>query len=121
MLVAKTVVAPLLVVFTSAYCRTVVTNLPFEPSLSEGTRSSVSAVLETVFVTTPLSGAVTVMVKLVNAPASSVGRVGQTTVPKSKSLVPSLEALTNVTFVGNRSVTMRLVAVLGPKLVTEIV
>ena len=77
------------------------------------------AVLDAVFVNEPLLGAVTVTVKFIVAPRAKLVIVGHQTVPLP--LVPPLVALTKVTFVGSRSLTMTLVAMSGPMLVTVIV
>ena len=83
MLVPHTLAAPVLVVITSAICRTVVATraLVEVPSLFEPLGSMVVAVLEARLVNTPLAGAVTVTVKLVVAPALSVAMVGHDTSP----------------------------------------
>ena len=78
------------------------------------------AVLDTMLVNErPVLGAVMVTVKLVVAPAAKFVIVGHVTVPLP--LVPPLVALTNVTLVGNRSLTMTFVPELGPRLVTVMV
>ena len=121
MLVAVTVDAPLLVVFTSAMRVTAVVTLALEeePSLLEASGSVEVAVLDTVLVSEPLLGAVTVTVKLVVKPTAQLVIVGHQTVPLP--LVPPLVALTKVLFVGNRSLTTMLVAMSGPRLVTVMV
>ena len=83
MLVAETVVAPLLVVFTSAIAEMAVTTLALdeEPSLLDASGSLEVAELETVFVMEPLLGAVMVTVKLVVAPKAKLVMVGHHTVP----------------------------------------
>ena len=121
MLDAVTVVAPVLVVFTSAIVEMAVITfaLAEEPSLLEASGSVEVAVLDTVFVIEPLLGAVTMTVKLVVDPATKLVIVGHVTVPLP--LVPPLVALTKVTFVGRRSLTITLVAVFGPKFVMVMV
>ena len=121
MLVSYTLAAPDLVVFTSAICNIVEMTfaLDDEPSLFDASGSEEVAVLETVLVIEPLLGAVTVTVKFVVAPRAKFVIVGHQTVPLP--LVPLLVALTNVTFVGRRSLTITLVAVFGPRLVTVMV
>ena len=122
MLVAETVAAPLLVVFTSAMGVTVVMTLALEeePSLFEVSGSLVVFVLETVLVNeTPVLSAVMMTVKFVVAPTAKLVIVGHQTVPLP--LVPLLVALTKVTFVGRRSLTMTLVAMSGPMFVTVMV
>src|SRR5438093_1147835 len=90
-----------------------------EPSLLDAVRSVEVAVLETVLVSEPLVGAVTVTVKLVVNPMAQLVMVGQVTAPLP--LVPPLEALTKVALEGRLSLTMMFVAVLGPWLVTVMV
>ena len=121
MLVARTVAAPLLVVFTSAMGVMAVTTLPVEvePSLLAAFGSVDVAVLDTTLVREPLAGAVTVTVKLVIAPRVNSASAGHQTVPLP--LVPPLEALTKATFVGNRSLTTTLVASFGPRFVIVMV
>ena len=122
MLVSYTLAAPLLVVLMSAISRTVVMAfaLEDEPSLFDVSGSVVVFVLETVLVNErPLLGAVMISVKFVVAPTAKLVIVGHVTVPLP--LVPPLVALTNVTFVGSRSLTMTFVAMSGPMLVTVIV
>ena len=118
MLVAATVAGPVLVVFTSAMARTAVMTLALSavPSLLAALGSMEVAVLSAMFVSEPLAGAATVTVKLVVKPATKFVIVGQITVPLL--LVPPPEALTKVALVGNRSLTMTLVALLGPRFVT---
>ena len=122
MLVAETVAAPLLVVFTSAMGVTVVMTLALEdePSLFEASGSVEVAVLDTVLVNErPVLGAVMVMIKLVVALARKLVIVGQIIDPLL--FVPPLVALTKVVLVGNRSLTMTFVALFGPMFVTVIV
>ena len=67
----------------------------------------------------PLAGAITVMVRFVIAPTASVPRLVQTTWLPLTVAVGT--ALTNVRFVGKLSVTVKLTAGDGPRLVTVIV
>ena len=115
-------VAPLLVVLTSAMGVTVVITLAFEeaPLLFDASGSVEAAVLETVFVSErPVLGAAMVTVKFVVALAVKLVSVGQIIDPLL--FVPPLEALTNVVFVGKRSLTMTFVALFGPMFVTVMV
>ena len=67
----------------------------------------------------PLAGAWTVMVRVVLAPLSKLPREDQMTwLPL---VVAAGVALTNVTLAGRESVTTRLVALLGPALLTTMV
>ena len=70
------------------------------------------------FVSVPPAGAVTVTVNLLTAPFARSPRL-QITTPAL--FVPPPLALTNVTPAGNASVTTTLLAMDGPKFVTEIV
>ena len=121
MLVAKTVVAPDFVVFTSATCEMVVMTRALEevPLLFDESGSVVVALLDAVLVSEPLVGTVTMTVKFVVAPMAKFAMVGQMMVPSA--LVPPDEALTNVTFVGNRSLTITFVEISGPRFVTVMV
>src|SRR5207249_2507334 len=67
----------------------------------------------------PLAGAVTVSVRLVLAPKGSVPRSAQMTCAPLKT--PPALALTNVTLAGKLSVTVTLLAAVGPRLVTVMV
>jgi hypothetical protein len=71
-----------------------------------------------VLVSEPLAGAVTVTVMLLTWPLARVPRLQLTT---PLLLAPPPLALTNVTVGGNVSVTVTLLAVEGPKFVTDIV
>jgi len=71
-----------------------------------------------VLVREPLAGAVTVTLTLLTWPLASVPRLQLTT---PLLLAPPPLALTNVTPNGNVSVTVTLLALEGPKFVTEIV
>ena len=71
-----------------------------------------------VLVSEPLAGAVTVKVILLTGPLARVPKV-QLTTPLLFN--PPPVALTNVTLAGNVSVTTTLLALDGPKFVTEIV
>ena len=119
---AETVAAPLLVVFKSAMGVTLVMTLALEeePLLFEASGSVEVAELETWFVMDrPVLGAVMVTVKFVVALARKFVIVGQIIDPLL--FVPPLEALTNVVFVGSRSLTMTFVALFGPMFVTVMV
>jgi hypothetical protein len=70
------------------------------------------------FVSDPLAGAVTVTVTLLTWPPVSVPKLQFTT---PLLFTPPPVALTNVTPNGNVSVTVTLLALDGPKFVTEIV
>ena len=67
----------------------------------------------------PINGAVTVSVRLVFAPAARLPRLFQTTCEPIS--VPPALALTKVTLTGSASVTLRLLAMDGPKLATVMV
>src|SRR5438093_466957 len=67
----------------------------------------------------PLAGAITVSVRLVLAPSARLPRLDQMTY--TLSLHDALPILTNVTLAGKASVTVTLLAALGPRLVTMIV
>jgi hypothetical protein len=71
---------------------------------------------ETVLVSVPLVGGVTVTVNVNVPPLVRLAIVGQVTTPLS--FVPPLVALTNTTFVGKLSLTTTLLAVEGPEFVT---
>lgn len=83
-----------------------------------GFGSLVGELTVAVFVIVPLAGAVTVKVKLVVALTASVPS-DQLTTPAF--VVPPFDALTNAVPRGNVSVTTTLLAVDGPKFVTEMV
>jgi hypothetical protein len=87
-------------------------------TLFVGFGSPVGVLTLAVFVNVPLAGAVTVTVTFVTWLLDSVPS-DQFTVPKL--FTPLLLALTNVTPTGNASVTVTLLALDGPKFVTEIV
>ena len=80
--------------------------------------SPVGELTAATLVSVPLAGAVTVTVTLLTWPLASVPNVQFTT---PLLLAPPPVALTNVTVAGNVSVTVTLLAVEGPKFVTEIV
>ena len=67
----------------------------------------------------PLAGAVTVSVRLVLAPTARLPRSAQMTCPPINT--PPALALTNVTLAGRLSVTVTLLAAVGPRLVTLMV
>lgn len=121
MVEAKTFVGPVFVVWMSEMEVTVVITFApaAEPSLLPETGSNTSEPPDTMFVRlAPLAGAVTVMEKLVAAPLVKLA-IGQVTKPLVK--VNPLLAVTKVTPTGNESVTTRLVAVDGPRLVNAMV
>lgn len=120
MVAANTFVGPIFVACKSACGVTVVTTMALVevPSLFVGTVSSTALPAETRLVNVPLGGAVTVTVKFVNTPLVKLA-IGHVTRPLVK-VKPAL-AVTNVTPVGNVSVTTTLVAVDGPRLVSAIV
>jgi hypothetical protein len=80
--------------------------------------STVGELTLAVFVSVPLAGAVTVTVTLLTWPLASVPRLQLTT---PLLLAPPPLALTNVTPKGSVSVTTTLLALDGPKFVTDIV
>jgi hypothetical protein len=80
--------------------------------------SPVGELTAAVLVSEPLAGAVTVTVTLLTWPLANVPRLQLTT---PLVLAPPPLALTNVTPSGNVSVTTTLLALDGPKFVTEIV
>jgi hypothetical protein len=80
--------------------------------------SPVGELTAATLVSEPLAGAVTVTVRLLTWPLVKVPRLQLTT---PLVLAPPPLALTNVTPSGNVSVTVTLLALDGPKFVTEIV
>ena len=80
--------------------------------------STVGELTLAVFVNEPFAGAVTVTVTLLIAPFVRLPKFHDT---MPELFTPPPVALTNVTVVGNVSVTVTLLAVEGPKFVTEIV
>jgi hypothetical protein len=80
--------------------------------------SPVGELTAATLVSVPLAGAVTVTVTLLTWPLAKVPKVQFTT---PLVLIPLPLALTNVTPSGNVSVTTTLLALDGPKFVTDIV
>ena len=80
--------------------------------------STVGELALAVFVSVPLAGAVTVTVILLTWPLANVPKLQLTT---PLVLTPPPVALTKLTPNGNVSVTVTLLALEGPKFVTEIV
>ena len=80
--------------------------------------STVGELILAVLVNEPLAGAVTVTLTLLTWPLVNVPKLQFTTPPV---FTPPPLALTNVTPNGNVSVTVTLLALDGPKFVTEIV
>jgi hypothetical protein len=113
---ASTFVGPLPVTATSATGVTVVPTgeLVLLPEFG----SAVVEVTVAIFVTTPLAGALTVIVTFVALP---LARVPKTQLATPALVVPPPLALTNTTFVGNTSLATTLLAVEGPAFVTVIV
>ena len=87
-------------------------------TLFVGTGSGVGEPVLAKFVSDPLAGAVTINVRFVVCAAAKVPSDQITLLPFE---VPLPLALTNATPAGNASVTVTLLALDGPKLVTEIV
>ena len=116
MVAASTLVAPVLVVMRSTCGVMVVINVLVLLALLV---SVIPLVAVAVLVNVPLAGAVTVTVKFVVELTAKLLRAGQPTTPLA--LVPPALALTKVTVAGNVSLTLTLVAVEGPALVTVMV
>jgi hypothetical protein len=116
LLVAGTLAAPVLPKPTSATGVTVVMTGAVTLFVLFG--STVGVLTLAVFVSVPLAGAVTVTVTLLTWPLASVPNVQFTT---PLLLAPPPLALTNVTPNGSVSVTTTLLALEGPKFVTDIV
>jgi hypothetical protein len=116
LLEAKTLAGPVLPRPTSATAVTVVMTGAVTLFVLLG--SPVGVLTLAVFVSEPPTGAVTVTVTLLTWPLASVPNVQLTT---PLLLAPPPLALTNVTVAGNVSVTTTLLALDGPKFVTEIV
>ena len=87
-------------------------------TLSSTFVSLVGELTRATFVKLPLAGAVTVTVTLLVAPLARLPKVHVTT---PELFTPPAVALTNVTVAGKVSVTVTLLAVEGPKFVTEMV
>jgi hypothetical protein len=116
LLVAGTVLEPVLPRPTSATGVTVVMTGTVTLFVEFG--STVGELTLAVFVSVPEAGAVTVTVTLLTWPLAKVPNVQLTT---PLLLAPPPLALTNVTPNGNVSVTTTLLALDGPKFVTDIV
>ena len=116
MLTAKTVAAPVFPNCKSASGVTVVMTLV--EVLFKMLVSVVGEVTFATFVSEPLAGAVTVTVTLLTCNDASVPKFHTTNPPPT---TPPPLALTEVTLLGNVSVTTTLLADDGPKFVTEIV
>ena len=116
MLVAGTLVAPVLPKPTSAAGITVV--MTGEVMLFVLFGSTVGELALAVFVNVPLAGTVTVTVRLLTWPLAKVPRLQLTT---PLVFTPPPLALTKLTPAGNVSVTTTLLALDGPKFVTDIV
>jgi hypothetical protein len=80
--------------------------------------STIGELTAATLVSEPLAGAVTVTVMLLTWPLAKAPKLQLTT---PLLLAPPPLALTNVTVAGNVSVTVTLLALDGPKFVTEIV
>jgi hypothetical protein len=116
LLVARTVAEPVLPRPTSATAVTVVMTGGVTLLVLLG--SPVGELTLAVFVSVPLAGAVTVTVTLLTWPLANVPNVQLTT---PLVLIPLPLADTNVTVAGSVSVTTTLLALDGPKFVTDIV
>jgi hypothetical protein len=116
LLVAGTVAEPVLPRPTSAAGVTVVMTGTVTLFVLLG--STVGELAPATLVSEPLAGAVTVTVTLLTWPLASVPRLQLTT---PLVLIPLPLADTNVTVAGNVSVTTTLLALDGPKFVTDIV
>jgi hypothetical protein len=116
LLEAKTLAGPVLPIATSATRVTVVMTGAVTLFVLFG--SPVGVLTLAVFVNEPLAGAVTVTVRLLTWPLANVPRL-QLTTPLVFN--PPPVALTKLTPNGNVSVTVTLLALEGPKFVTEIV
>jgi hypothetical protein len=116
LLLARTVAEPVLPRPTSATGVTVVMTGAVTLFVLFG--SPVGELTLAVLVREPLAGAVTVTLTLLTWPLANVPRLQLTT---PLLLAPPPVAETKVTVAGNVSVTVTLLAVEGPKFVTEIV
>jgi hypothetical protein len=116
LLVARTVAEPVLPRPTSATAVTVVMTGGVTLLVLLG--SPVGELTLAVFVSVPLAGAVTVTVTLLTWPLVSAPKLQLTT---PLVLIPLPLADTKVTVAGNVSVTTTLLALEGPKFVTDIV
>ena len=115
-LLASTLAGPVLPSPTSATAVTVV--MTGGVTLFVGLGSPVGVLTLATFVSEPEAGAVTVTVTLLTAPLPRLPNA-QVTIPAL--LRPPPVALTNVTPAGSASVTTTLLALDGPKFVTDIV
>jgi hypothetical protein len=113
---ANTLAGPVLPIPTSATGVTVVMTGVVTLFVLLG--SPVGELTVATLVREPLAGAITATVRLLTWPLASVPNVQFTTPPV---FTPPPLALTNVTPNGNVSVTVTLLALDGPKFVTEIV
>jgi hypothetical protein len=116
LLEAKTLAGPVLPIATSATRVTVVMTGAVTLFVLFG--SPVGELTLAKLVSEPLAGAVTVTVRLLTWPLANVPKLQLTT---PLVLTPPPVALTNVTLAGRVSVTTTLLALEGPKFVTEIV
>jgi hypothetical protein len=116
LLAARTEAEPVLPIATSATGVTVVMTGGVMLFVEFG--SPVGELTAATLVSVPLAGAVTVTVTLLTWPLAKVPKVQFTT---PLVLIPLPLALTNVTPSGNVSVTTTLLALDGPKFVTDIV
>jgi hypothetical protein len=116
LLLARTEAEPVLPIVTSATGVTVVITGAVTLFVLLG--SPVGELTAATLVSEPLAGAVTVTVTLLTWPFANVPKVQFTT---PLLLAPPPLALTNVTPSGNVSVTVTLLALDGPKFVTDIV
>jgi hypothetical protein len=116
LLVARTVAEPVLPRPTSATAVTVVMTGGVTLLVLLG--SPVGELTLAVFVSVPLAGAVTVTVTLLTWPLVSAPKLQLTT---PLVLIPLPLADTKVTVAGNVSITTTLLALEGPKFVTDIV
>jgi hypothetical protein len=116
LLLAGTLTAPVLPIPTSATGVTVVMTGAVTLFVELG--SPIGELTLAVLVNEPLAGAVTVTVRLLTWPLANVPKLQFTT---PLLLAPPPLADTKVTVAGNVSVTVTLLALEGPKFVTEIV
>jgi hypothetical protein len=116
LLLASTFAAAVLPIPTSATGVTVVMTGTVTLFVEFG--STIGELTAATLVSEPLAGAVTVTVMLLTWPLAKAPKLQLTT---PLLLAPPPLALTNVTVAGNVSVTVTLLALDGPKFVTEIV
>ena len=112
-----TVTGPVAIAIKSAESVTVVIQLVV---LLTGTGSAVALPTTSELLITPVAGAWTVNPRLVDTPLARFG-IDQQTFVKLALVVPPPVALINVRLAGKPSVTTRLIALDGPRLVTVIV